>query len=143
MAKKAVMEMTKTSIIGKGFTLLEIMVVMTILALASLSLPIAITQFQPNKQRKLIATNMTGELRQLRSQAMHTGLATEFSLSLISHSELPNEISISIKDVSGRDTPIIRFFPDGSSTAGSLTISNKSAISEIKILPFSGRVELQ
>lgn len=127
---------------GRGFTLLELVVVMALLALLSISLPLAITQFQPDKQRREVTADLVTELRRLRSQARQSGLPTYFRKDSMAK-KLPAGIALEIMGRNGQAAHALGFFPDGSSTAGNILIRNASASTTISVMPFSGKIKWQ
>ena len=139
-----------------GFTLLEMVVVLAIIAVVmALSVPMFDTAF-PGAQVKSAAHNLASGLRYTRDQAITTNRSTAFVINTqkrqygmdgdLSFRKLPPELILSLKtahsevvdDYTGR----IRFFPDGSSTGGRITLADRGRIYSVMVDWILGRVRV-
>ncbi len=128
---------------GRGFTLIELMVALGIAALlAGLATPMAVKMYA-NMQYRDAVRNLTGAATAARYQAINTGRAHDLLVAPESHrysvqpaeSSLDDERASTVSDaltlkmdvarqlVTERGVGVIRFYPDGTSTGGSITIT--------------------
>ena len=136
-----------------GFTLIEMLVVLTIVALA---LAIVV----PAVSKSMVATvydvarDVQISLRQARANAVSQQQATVFWVDAEQHQYLthknktksfPEDISMRIKvatrEVQGRKASV-RFFPDGSSTGGRLMVSDANVTVQVEIDWLTGRISV-
>ena len=122
-----------------GFTLLELLVVLVILGLLAATVPPLVARAVPGAELKSAAREVAAALRYARSQAVTSGREVSFEMDVESRRyritggerdfALPAELDIAVfgaASVSPDDlTGGIRFFTDGSSTGGYVTIENK------------------
>jgi general secretion pathway protein H len=130
---------TVTSQPGKaasGFTLIELLVVLAIMALLLILAIPSITAVLPNMELKSNAREVAASLREARSIAISTDQDAVFTIDVDrkvyfvsgqrqSHS-LRGDVSVTLytaqEEHVGGSTGSIRFFPDGSSTGGSVKL---------------------
>ena len=122
----------------QGFTLLELIVALSIASLlAALALP-SMYKARDSLAYQGVLRDMVTDLRAARGKAISQGRDTAFSLDLrdrrfgtgeqLKH-ELPEAIDITIEVADSEATETggkIRFYPDGSSTGGSLQVKRKN-----------------
>src|SRR4051812_9370851 len=74
--RKAGKEMRATSATGstRGFTLVELMVVLTVLALLAASLPVALNRFLPARRVTAAADHLIAVVHRLQSEAATSGV---------------------------------------------------------------------
>lgn len=135
----------------RGFTLLEVMVVLTILAL-TLSLVVPAVSRGVSPSLDSVAQDLSTGLRQARNLALGRQQATTFVIDLENHvyfvnSEERNSISRDIKIsavVASREASlgeaVFRFFPDGSSTGGKVLLTLGEASFSVEVDWLTGRV---
>ncbi len=138
-----------------GFTLLELIVVLAIVALGYSAVAVNFSSGNDAMALKAAARDLTSGLRYVRSQAMlsHETATLDFNLSDNSYSltgqekiyTLPENIDVTIntaKDELHDGVAQLRFFPDGSSIGGRVTLEKKSHVQEININWLTGHVTL-
>ncbi len=120
-----------------GFTLLELLVVLALLALAYAMVPPMFNIGGSTAELKAAARQVAAGLRKARSQAIASHGEATLTLDVESHSfvlsgddkrrTLPRQAEISVYTAQGEvvdaTTAAIRFFPDGSSTGGRVTLA--------------------
>jgi general secretion pathway protein H len=138
-----------------GFTLFELLVVLVIL---SLMLVIIVPAFSTGSGTELKATARTlaAALRSTRNQAITHGLPLVFTLDVERRlfqmggqqrvHRLPQGIDLSLytaqSELLGEETGSIRFFPDGSSTGGRVTLSAKGRSYLVDVDWLTGKVSI-
>ena len=137
----------------EGFTLLELIVVLVIISAAVLiMIPTLVSS--SNTELKASARDVVSGLRRARSEAVTTNqsVAVTFNLDtrafavLGKRKTLPPGIKVAI--VTARSEQLseadanIRFFPDGSSTGGRVTLSTENRSYAIDIDWFTGKLKL-
>ncbi len=138
-----------------GFTLLELIVVLAIVALGYSAVAVNFSSGNDAMALKAAARDLTSGLRYVRSQAMlsHETATLDFNLSNNSYSltgqkkiyMLPENIDVTIntaKEELHDGVAKLRFFPDGSSIGGRVTLEKKSHVQEININWLTGHVTL-
>lgn len=125
-----------------GFTLIEILIVLTIVALAAAVVAPSLGTAVGIGQLRGEARAVVSGLRQARAQAMTDGQRVDFQLQDSqwqvgeANREVPTDVAISL-DVPpagvGPDGPFIRFFPDGRSTGGWVHLRRKDRIETIQV----------
>ena len=136
-----------------GFTLLELIVVLAIVALGYSAVAVNFSSGNDAMALKAAARDLTSGLRYVRSQAMlsHETATLDFNLSNNSYSltgqkkiyMLPENIDVTIntaKEELHDGVAKLRFFPDGSSIGGRVTLEKKSHVQEININWLTGHV---
>ena len=139
-----------------GFTLMEMLLVMAIVALVLAVAPPLLSAAMPGLQLKGAARELAAALRQTRSRALTLGGETALELDLQGHRAritgsaqtvpLPEALDITLvtadqeldDDQHGR----IRFYPDGTSTGGRITLRHGDSGYEVDVDWLTGRVRL-
>lgn len=146
---------------GRGFTLIELMVALGIAALlAGLATPMALKMYATMQYRDAIR-GVTGAATSARYQAINSGRAHDLLVAPDSHrysvqlaesgldeesaSVLPDALSVQVdvaRDlVTERGVGVIRFYPDGTSTGGSITVTRDNGAGQrIRVDWLLGRV---
>jgi|GEM_PF-360276 len=141
---------------GLGFTLIEVMVVITIMAIVVGLTPLAYGRLQESAQyRDTIRAALT-DLRAARMQAMSEGMETRFVVDLQARTfgvadsgasyEVPKPLTLRAV-MAGQETGAngqmsIRFLPRGGASGGSLDIIRPSGTGvRLRVNWFTGRVE--
>ena len=119
----------------KGFTLLEILVALTLLAMAGALVSVNVGKSATNKKPKAFARQMVSLCKKARRVAVDHGVPTALYISSGKRNcwisgkatslKIPEQMLIEGKGVCqlGSDIHAIRFYPDGSSSGGELTLS--------------------
>lgn len=152
----------------RGFTLLELMVV---LVLASLMLSLVVPRFAavlPGVELKSYTQKTAALLRQLRSQAMAESRLVALRVDTEAHAlrlsnrteplDLPVDIELTLNDDGAlalgneivvpptegdpESGPSIRFYPDGSSSGGTVVLAGSGGRYEIDVDWLTGRVRI-
>ncbi|NVK40234.1 MAG: GspH/FimT family pseudopilin [Oceanospirillaceae bacterium] len=151
-----------------GFTLLELMVVLVV---ASLMLSLVVPRFAavlPGVELKSYTQKTAALLRNLRSQAMAESRLVALSLDTEAHQmrvsgrdapiSVPQDIRLTLNDDGSlalgneivlpeafgvsESLPSIRFYPDGSSSGGDLTLSSGGGGYAIRVDWLTGQVSI-
>ncbi|MDD5114033.1 MAG: GspH/FimT family pseudopilin [Methylobacter sp.] len=140
----------------QGFTLLELMMVLSIMVLGFSAISISLSSGNDTLELKSAARDMVSALRYARGQALvsHQQTTIEIDLSENSYTvsgrdksyQIPENIDISV--VTGQDEVVgdgvarIRFFPDGSSIGGRISLEKGNVGWQIDVNWLTGASEL-
>lgn len=140
---------------GGGFTLVEMLVVLAVLALVMALLPPLLEGGQGRAELAAAARELAESLRETRSLALRDGRTESFAVDggagtfragavgRLRH--LPAGVHLSL-DRPGGDAPAmageIRFFADGSSSGGGLLLAQGGRRSHVAVDWLTGRVSL-
>jgi general secretion pathway protein H len=138
-----------------GFTLVELLVVLAVIALVVAVMPAAISAGQPGAQLRKFAQSLSDDLRELRILALSSNQETLFVLDpesrryllLPTRTNKPLPRNLSVKLQSSRlgtaAHPVdIHFYPDGTSSGGELVLSLGGASRRITASWLTGRVTI-
>ncbi len=128
-----------------GFTLVELMVVFAVAGLLLGVVPVALDRTVDAMRYQSTIREVVSDLRMLRSQAMIAGEDRRYEIDLDARAfvadrrtrQVPD--SLNIDAIVGEVDPdnarrgVIRFYPDGSSTGGSILIVRKSSGSGVRL----------
>jgi general secretion pathway protein H len=136
-----------------GFTILEILVVMVIVALVFASTPVLLQAALPSLRLQSASRDLAASLRLARSLAVSRGDVTEVRMDLerrryriprlSREHELPRGVALRStggKDAEGREAVLVRFFPDGSSSGGRIELRGGKSAYLLEVDPVRGRV---
>ncbi len=139
----------------KGFSLLEILVVLVIIGFMVVLVPPRLSGVIASTQAKASARDMVSALRQSRSHAIGRQKEQTFKLDLKKKTftfdqkkikKLPENLKISLYTARSEQfsdqTGAIRFFPDGSSTGGRIKLTMNNLHLFIDINWLTGKVAL-
>lgn len=133
-----------------GFTLVELLVTLAILALVSTLLPPALDRAIPRYQLRSAANRLAVDLRTARMTSIATGrpisvqIVSEASPSNFDNAKevhLPSPVKARIQPFFGSDTKLT-FFPDGSSSGGIVYLELERRTAEVVLHMVTGTVEL-
>ncbi|MBV8651167.1 MAG: GspH/FimT family pseudopilin [Alphaproteobacteria bacterium] len=138
-----------------GFTLIELMVCLAILAVIIALLPPLLGRARDSAALAEAARSLTASLRETRQQAIATGRAERFAIDLSTGTfrggegkvqHLPGGIGLSLvttadERLNDRSGAIL-FFPDGSSTGGGLSLVRDTRRHDIQVDWLTGRITL-
>ncbi|HEY1258691.1 MAG TPA: GspH/FimT family protein [Stellaceae bacterium] len=136
-----------------GFSLVELMVVLTIIALATAAAPMIFAGL-PEVRLRAAAADMAATLRGLHQQAIRRGETTELVLDLrarsysMSGDPAPHPLPAVVATLGFESpslwhpdgSPTVRFFPDGSATGGTIHFANGARSTTVMVDWLTGRV---
>ena len=140
---------------GAGFTLVELLVVLAILALVvALGVP-AFQRVLPGLQLKSGAETVATAMREARGLAIGTNTEIALVIDIDEHSlrlgdsppvRLPPGLALTLltarREVIGSGSGRIRFYPDGTSTGGRVTLALDHRVYHVAVDWLTGRVVL-
>jgi len=141
----------------RGFTLLELVVVLFVVVLGFSVIGLNLSSGSDSTQIKAAARDIVSALRYARGQALMTRRETTVALNLSDSSytvtgrgklyHIPETIGLTVvtaqTELTGKGTASIRFFADGSSTGGRITLEQGNAAWKIDINWLTGQIELE
>jgi general secretion pathway protein H len=139
----------------RGFTLLELVVVLFVVVLGFSAIGLNLSSGSDTTKIKAAARDIVSALRYARGQALMTHKETTVALDLGSNSytvsgrdklyQIPDGIDVTVvtaqTELTGEGSANIRFFPDGSSTGGRVTLERGQTVWKIDINWLTGQVE--
>jgi general secretion pathway protein H len=142
--------------LNKGFTLLELIVVLFIVVLGFSAIGINLSSGNDSAGLKVAARDIVSALRYARGQALISHQETTLTLNLAENSytvssrgkvyAIPKEVKVTVvtaqSELNGEGLGNIRFFADGSSTGGRITLARGKASWQIDINWLTGQIEL-
>jgi general secretion pathway protein H len=147
--------MTYTAQRCKGFTLLELVVVLFVVVLGFSAIGLNLSSGSDTTKIKAAARDIVSALRYARGQALMTHRETTVALDLESNSytvsgrdklyQIPKGIDVTVvtaqSELTGEGSANIRFFPDGSSSGGRVTLERGQTVWKIDINWLTGQIE--
>jgi general secretion pathway protein H len=142
----------------KGFTLVELLIVLVIMVLGVSLIGSNISSGNDRANLKAASRDLKSALRYARGQALITQNEMTVSLDLATNHykikspyqksyQLPQSIEITLRtaqtDIKSDQQGSIRFFPDGSSTGGNISLSQGKIKIDITINWLTGHVEIK
>ncbi len=141
---------------ARGFSLLEMLLVLAIIAFAGLLAASAMTGGLDGIRLRSATSDIAAQLRFTRAQALATGKRQDFSIDPRAHAweapkqrhgTLPKQLGIEFygaREVQpSASEGGIAFFPDGASTGGRIRLSAKKAVRDIDVAWLTGEVTVQ
>ena len=140
----------------RGFTVLEVLLVVAILALAAAITAGALTGGFRGMELRATAKEMAANLRYTRARAISTGQPQRFVVDPDAHAwsapngrdgEIPPRLSVEF--TGARETQpaegqgAIVFFPDGAATGGRITLAVEDAAWRIDVAWLTGEVRVE
>jgi len=140
----------------RGFTLLEILVVMVIASLILTLIPPLFSGAVSGTKLKGSARDLVVALRETRSQAIVHNTELQIHLDLLAPhyrigngkiQALPKDVDMAVETVSGTQVPkmskhILRFFPDGSTSGELITLSGGSRAYHLHLNWLTGSITI-
>jgi general secretion pathway protein H len=141
---------------SQGFTLIELLVVLAIMAMLVLIAVPPVASVLPRMQAKSGAREIAAALREARSRAIMLNREVLFSIDVNSHSfsvsgdqhthALPRNVDLSLytaqRELLAPSLGGIRFFPDGTSTGGSVALSSAKSSYTVTVNWVTGRIDI-
>ncbi|MEI6145314.1 MAG: GspH/FimT family pseudopilin [Methylococcales bacterium] len=142
--------------LNNGFTLLELLVVLFIMILGFSVVGINLSSGNSTTAIRVTSRDMVSALRYTRGQALILHQETTMTIDLAENTYtvsdrpksyvIPKNISLTVvtaqSELSGNGIGNIRFFPDGSSTGGRITLEQDKLAAEININWLTGQIKL-
>src|SRR5258707_4744683 len=138
-----------------GFTLIEMMVCLAILALVLTLLPPLLGRTRDSAALAEAARTLAAALRETRDEAITTGRAESFAIDLATGTfqagpgkaqSLPSGIALSLLTTAderlGDRSGAILFFPDGSSSGGGVSLGHDGARHDVLVDWLTGRITM-
>jgi len=143
-------------ILNNGFTLLELLVVLFIMILGFAVVGINLSSGSGSAALKVATRDMVSALRYTRGQALMLHQEATMTIDLTENTYtvsdrpksyiIPKSISLTVvtaqSEVRENGIGNIRFFPDGSSTGGRITLEQDKLAAEININWLTGQIKL-
>ena len=140
----------------RGFTLLELMVVLLIIGLLLVLVPGHLWRSQPGLEVKVAARALADGLRQTRSDALASNRELVFTLDVAGHSFRPGQdhplepldgaiqlgLDTARSEVVDGGRGQIRFFPDGSSTGGRIRLGMQAQQAQVTVDWLTGQIAI-
>jgi general secretion pathway protein H len=140
---------------ANGFTLLEMLAVILLVGIAAAAVSISVTQGLASARVRAASSEVAGALRAVRAQAIVRGQDQNFDVDTQANSyrnvkqqdvRLPKGMRVSItsakEDQPNDHTGRIRFFPDGSSTGGRITLQSGKREWHVNVSWLTGQVRV-
>jgi general secretion pathway protein H len=143
--------------LNQGFTLIELMVVLFIVVIGFTAIGMSLSSGNDSTEHKGVARNIVSALRYARGHALMTHQETAVTFDLAENSytvsdrdtvyPIPQTIDVSLvtgqKELNGEGQGSIRFFADGSSSGGRITLERANRAWKIDINWLTGLIELE
>lgn len=140
----------------QGFTLIEILIVLTIAGMAMGLVVPNLSAGLGSVQMRSAAREVASSLRYVRGRAISRATETAFNINVETNVyqisgknkifTIPDEIRLGLvtadSEITGQDSGTIRFFPDGSSTGGRVTLESGNRKRLVDVNWLTGHVEV-
>jgi general secretion pathway protein H len=140
---------------ARGYTLVELLVVVGLIAAALAVGAAAMRSGMPGAQLRGAARELAAQLRYTRAQAIATGQSQLFTLDARTrewhapnrrHGTLPREVAIVATgariEQENPDQVAVRFFPEGAATGGRILLERGDAAWQVDVEWLTGQVTL-
>jgi general secretion pathway protein H len=140
----------------RGFTLLELVVVLIVMALVAVVATPSLMGQLGSVQARAAAREVAAALRQARSDAIGANVDLAFAVDTDAHTyaiegraphRLPTDLAISLFTAESErlssTAGAIRFFPDGSSTGGEIALASSAGTSVVRVEWLTGQIRIE
>ena len=141
----------------RGFTLLELLVVLVLVALVLALVPPMLSKGVPEVELRAAVRSLAAGMSEARSRAIARNTEVAFTVDVEARTfaigdggaarAVARELSLSLvtaqSDQLAETRGSIRFFPDGSSTGGRITLSRGESSYDVSVDWLTGRVSLR
>ena len=140
----------------RGFSLIELMVVVVLIAATTALAASVMTTGLPGQQLRNASRELAAQLRYTRAQAIVTGKSQLFTLDARTrewqapnrrHGQLPSQIKLVATgariEQTNPDVAAIRFFPEGAATGGRIVLSRDRAAWQLDVEWLTGEVTIK
>ncbi len=140
---------------ARGFTLLEILVVILLIGIAAAAVSVSVSQGLASARVNAASVELAAALRATRTQAIVRGKEQVFDVDTRKNTykgadqreiRLPSGMKLGItsakEDQPNATTGRIRFFPDGSSTGGHITLQREQRKWQVNVSWLTGAVSV-
>lgn len=141
---------------GRGFTLIEVLVVIALIALIGSMTAVAMSGGLQGIRLRAASKDIASQLRYTRAQAIASGQPQRFVINPSGHlyaspgkrdGRIPQQLGIRFYGARQASAQAgegaIVFYPDGASTGGSVELSAKQAVRKITVAWLTGEVRLE
>lgn len=138
---------------SRGFTLIELVVALSIAAFAVALVPFAAERFFAGSEYRSTVRDLTTSIRSARMLAMKTGQQQVFQLDTVSGAftvggkaagrvaeSIEIELRVAQSEIDETGVGGIRFYPDGSSTGGSVILRRQGGGVQLRVGWLLGRL---
>jgi len=139
-----------------GFTLIELLVVLAIIGLLVTLAPMGLSRMMPGLEVQAAARQLSASLRNARSIAIRDNQEATLTLDLEERRyslagetrdyEIDEDIEIKLltatSEQESEQVGSIRFFPDGTSTGGTVTLTGGGVAYDVLVDWLTGRIEI-
>jgi general secretion pathway protein H len=142
-----------------GFTLLEMLVVIAIMAALAAAFPLALSRFVPARRVDAAARQLLGDIRVAEARSLSTGRPVEIvpaangyvvkevggsMVKPVSTRTWRTSTALSLKSRNGsRDLPVFRIFPDGSSSGAYFWIRDGERVRAVVVSELTSHVHIE
>jgi general secretion pathway protein H len=140
----------------RGFTLIEVLVVLGLIALAITVATVGMSKGLGNMRMRSAGHDLVAALRYTRGQAIVSGEERKLEIDVEKRSyqapkrpvqTLPKGLTLKLltaaQERTGDTSGAIRFFPDGSSTGGRVRLIAGARVSDVEVAWLTGEVRLR
>ena len=129
-----------------GFTLTELLVVLAVVALIAAAAPVLVQSALPGARALSAARTLANDLRATRGRAIASGTPAvmQFDAALRTYQAEPSGAARELPTGIGFSTPLklrrVTFYPDGSSSGGTVILTDGTNVHRLAVDRFTGRV---
>jgi prepilin-type N-terminal cleavage/methylation domain-containing protein len=122
---------------ARGFTLLELLVVVAVVALLTGALGVALNRALPGRRTQLTAERLVGVVRDASAASVASGKPVRIELDTLA---VPASTQISLTDMNGQALRELVVFPAGSTAGGTFDVVSGVHRASVRVSAITGRV---